>query len=391
MQGRTTKFKNWLTNILTAGAVGTVGYHHSTDVVDYVKGNGRYVLMQDGPSALNIEAPLVERFRDGMVIKINEAKAKELRAQGLTVYKERVYTIDQIPGCTPLPKPGPDPGPIDPPGPSSDQVPWGTKYVKSPEALRELSGRRVKVAVLDTGMAQNHQDLTGVAVAGKSFVSGDSSWGDPQGHGSHVASTIAALRNDKGMIGVAAGAVDIMVGRVLGANGSGYSSWIANGLYWACDNGAEVVNMSLGSPRQYGPDPAITKAVKYCLDKGVDVVAAAGNDGRANNVGYPAASDPRIVAVSALCESGRLGSFSDYGPEIDHAAPGCQVQGADAKNPTGYKYWDGTSMATPHVAAVYALCRAVNCRGVKTSLLPGLDSNKQGQGVPDALLTIRNK
>jgi len=132
----------------------------------------------------------------------------------------------------------------------------------------------VKVAVLDTGVNNAHPDLSGVVVLSKDFTGSQSGSNDKDGHGSHVAGAIAgAGNNNLGIAGVSYG-VGILNGKVLNDNGSGYYSWIASGIIWAADNGAKVINMSLG-----GSVDSLTldNAIDYAIGKGVVVVAAAGN------------------------------------------------------------------------------------------------------------------
>lgn len=206
------------------------------------------------------------------------------------------------------------------------------------------------VAVVDTGVDGGHPDLAGqLTVAGVDYVAGSGNGRtDPHGHGTHVAGIVAAARgNGVGVAGLAPLA-KVMPIRVLDVNGSGWTSNIAKGIIYAADNGADVINLSLGGPA----DPSTQTAVNYAMSKGVVVVAAAGNSRATDNAtNYPAAY-PGVLAVAST-EPGDISStFSNTGPYVDIAAPGGSIL---STVPGGYGYMSGTSMATPYVAATAAL------------------------------------
>ena len=236
-------------------------------------------------------------------------------------------------------------------------------------------GKDVIVAVLDTGILQPDgspcftKDFeSNTFVDGYDFINGDPDATDDNNHGTHVAGTIAqATNNGKGVAGVAFG-VSLMPVKVLAANGSGSISAIANGINFAADNGAHIINMSLGTdsnPRFLG---ALQDAVRYAHGKGVLIVAAAGNSGR-NKLSYPAGY-PEVVAVGATKYNEALASYSNYGEGIELVAPGGENEdlnkdtyadmilqetfNGDPCEPW-YYFFAGTSMASPHVAAVGAL------------------------------------
>lgn len=203
---------------------------------------------------------------------------------------------------------------------------------------------------------------------------------DPNGHGTHVAGIIAA--NVFGMTGVAPESRILPV-RVLGADGSGDSTDVACGIKWSADNGADIINMSLGSNTE---SIAVTAAVIYALSKGVVVLAAAGNDGPNNDFpSYPAAtktsSSPDtydVIAVGATDRDGNIASLSNRGSYVDFVAPGINILSTcmatpifkDNQGPINscgtadgsdrYEYLSGTSMATPHVAGIVALIMSAN-------------------------------
>jgi serine protease len=244
---------------------------------------------------------------------------------------------------------------------------WHLRQLGLPDAWKLGTGKGVVVAVIDTGVTKVADLADTKFVPGFNFLSNNANAADDHGHGTHVAGTIAQSTNNKlGVAGVAPD-VSIMPLKVLSAKGSGSVAGIAQAIRWAADHGANVINMSLGGPMPIG---ALASAVKYAHGKGVVVVAAAGNDGR-GRVGYPARY-PGVIAVAATQFDESTTFYSNWGPEIDIAAPGGNVrvdQNGDGK-PDGvlqhtivpgdtsrsdYLWFMGTSMASPHVAGVAAL------------------------------------
>ncbi len=210
-----------------------------------------------------------------------------------------------------------------------------------------------RIAILDSGIDQNHEDLAAKIVANRNFSS-SRTVDDRYGHGTHVAGTAAALSdNGRGVAGVALNAA-LMNVKVLGDNGSGSCSAIANGMTWAADNGAQVINMSLGG----GACAAEENAVNYAWNRGVLLAAAAGNSG-AETVSCPACY-ANTIAVAATDNDDLRADFSNYGPGVDVAAPGKHVFSTfpNHRNRIGkrnYDYGSGTSMAAPHVAGAAGL------------------------------------
>ena len=247
--------------------------------------------------------------------------------------------------------------------------------INAEEAWDVTTGTGVTVAVVDTGIAYENYGIYGQApdlantqfVAGYDFVNNDEHPNDDEGHGTHVAGTIAqSTENSLGVAGVAYGA-SLMPVKVLDQNGSGYYSDVAEGIRWAADNGAQVINLSLGgsSGATY-----LEEALAYAAGKGVVIVAAAGNDGR-SRLSYPAAYNQYVIAVGATRYDKTKAYYSNYGAGLDVVAPGGDtrvdqngdgyvdgiLQQTFGANPTdfGYYFYQGTSMATPHVAAIAAL------------------------------------
>jgi len=260
---------------------------------------------------------------------------------------------------------------------------WNFQMVGAEAAWKRSRGTGVVVAVIDTGVSgtssgkgQACRDFGSTTfTAGYDFVNRDTDPYDDHGHGTHVAGTIAeATNNSEGVAGLAYGAT-IMPLKVLSASGSGTSADIADAIRWAADKGANVINMSLGSPF---PDAVIRSACTYASKKGVVIVAAAGNSGK-QGVGYPAAYS-ECIAVSSVGPSGKLAGYSSWGKQVALAAPGGDIGGYSDRDESagilqntnlpveyggqgdGYYAFQGTSMASPHVAAAAALVMA---QGIK--------------------------
>jgi thermitase len=217
------------------------------------------------------------------------------------------------------------------------------------------------IAVVDTGVDMTHPDLADKIVSsGHDFANDDDDATDDVWHGTHVAGVAAAdTGNGVGIAGVAWNCRILPV-KVTDANGNGYYSWIIDGITWAADNGAKVINISLGGDVD---DPFLEEACKYAHDKGVVICAAAGNDGTLG-VLYPAAYDQYVLAVSASDYTDAIADFSSYGPEVDVAAPGVLILGPAPQWYVGeaylpYIFASGTSMATPQVSGLAALIRSL--------------------------------
>lgn len=225
-----------------------------------------------------------------------------------------------------------------------------------------LDGSGVKVAVLDTGVDADHPDLTGRVLQTRSFVNGTDAE-DRTGHGTHTASTVAGTGAASG--GTYAGMApkaDLLIGKVLGDDGSGTLSGIVNGMEWAVDQGAAIVSMSLGSsgsPSCSGPG---VEAVERLSDRALFVVAA-GNSSLRGTVSTPGCA-PSALTVGAVDRKGGTASFSSRGPSVDgrSAKPDIASQGVDVvaaraggRDGQAYREMSGTSMATPHVAGGAAL------------------------------------
>ncbi|NBC30312.1 MAG: S8 family serine peptidase [Spirochaetes bacterium] len=269
---------------------------------------------------------------------------------------------------------------------------FGNQWNFAPEHLDMASvweqwagSAEIVVAVIDSGVYEGLTDFGGTSfVAGTNTIDGYDAGNtdDDNGHGSHVAGTVAqSTDNGEGVAGMAYG-VTIMPVKALAQDGFGTGSDIVEGVYWAADNGADVINLSLGG----GPySQSEEDAVRYAYEHGVVVIAASGNTNGA--VSYPAAHDDWVLAVGATRIDGQRAVYSNFGPELDVAAPGGQLydeatgelmdldpnpdyeyegilqqtfNGYDPlltppQQSINYYFFEGTSMAAPHVSALAAL------------------------------------
>lgn len=273
------------------------------------------------------------------------------------------------------------------------------------------SGSGVTVAVVDTGIAyENYKnalngqkyykapDLASTCfVSGYDFVENDTHSNDDNSHGTHVAGTIAqSTNNSTGVAGVAFKSC-LMPVKVLDRNGSGTYVNVAKGIRFAADNGAKVINLSLGGSAS---SQTLLDAVAYANLKGVVVVAAAGNNG-INSISYPAAYDDYVIAVGATRYDESRTSYSNYGASLDLVAPGGDLtvdQNNDGygdgvlqntfdpntKKTSSFGYWffQGTSMAAPHVAGVAALVISKGSAVTSNDVRKALESTTEDLGVP---------
>lgn len=219
----------------------------------------------------------------------------------------------------------------------------------------------VKVAVVDSGIDAAHEDLAGKIKNIKNCTDSTTS-DDLFGHGTHVAGIISAKTNNKiGVAGVGYN-ISLMNAKSLSDNGSGYYSWIAECIIWSADQGASVINMSLG-----GTDSSqmLQDAVSYAYDKGVVIVAAAGNS-NSNGFFYPAAYS-QVVSVAATDDKDARASFSNFGNWVDVAAPGVSIFSTLPSHTNYFKtknygYLSGTSMAAPYVSGLAGLLYSENLK-----------------------------
>lgn len=230
---------------------------------------------------------------------------------------------------------------------------WAINYIKAEKAWDITTGSNgIIVAVIDTGVDLDHPDLRNQLILGKDFVDNDMIPEDEDGHGTLVAQIIGAEANNGfGKAGVVWNC-KILPLRVLDANGDGYVEDIANAIIYAADNGARVINLSLGGPE---PSRTIKDAIDYAYNKGVLIVGSSGNSGE--NILYPAAYS-EVIAVGAIDESENRANFSGHGQGLSLVAPGVNIIGFE--NDEQPILGDGTSFATPYVSGGAALLLSLN-------------------------------
>jgi len=292
----------------------------------------------------------------------------------------------------------------------SKHIPWGISRVYNNTFILEKTsgGEDVNVAILDTGITKTHRDLEARVKECKDFTAvkiaiTDGKCEDKNGHGTHIAGIIAADGGSDGLgiYGVAP-AANLFAYKVCGTNGSCWSDDIAMAIKVAADQGANIINLSLGSDSE---SSLIAEAVSYAIDKDVLIIAAAGNDGpELGSIDYPAAN-PGVVAVGAFDVNNDIAEWSSRGinsktnPEIinegdiEFAAPGVIIESTWKDG--GYVILSGTSMATPHVAGLAAKLWQKNAddpdsatreflrsEGFITDLFPPNNDDASGFGFP---------
>lgn len=238
---------------------------------------------------------------------------------------------------------------------------WGIVAIEAGDS--PFTGKGVKVAILDTGMAMDHPDFQNRTLEVASFVPKEEV-DDKNGHGTHCVGTACGSADENGQRYGVATEAEIYAGKVLSNAGTGAQFWVLSAIVWALKAGCKVISMSLGSPVYPGQgyDPAYERAGKYALENGSIMIAAAGNESRRSRgifqpVGSPA-NCPSILAVGAVDANMGLGDFSNRsinpGGQVDIVAPGVDVY-SSWPLPMLYQSISGTSMATPHVAGILAM------------------------------------
>lgn len=256
--------------------------------------------------------------------------------------------------------------------------------VDASDAWAVTTGNGIKVAVLDSGVDGDHEDISAKVVARANFSSSATRTGDPiaedhYGHGTHVAGIVAATHDTRGVAGTCPGCT-ILAGKVLSDSGMGSSSGLANGIDWSVGNGAQVINMSLG----VRSSRTLETAVNNAWNKGAVLVAAAGNGGSQNKI-YPGAY-LNVIAVAATDNNDDKASFSSYGARwVDVAAPGVAVYSTFPNHPFAlaepnnrslhYDIGNGTSMSSPIVAATAALVWGSDPAATHTSVRAKVESS----------------
>lgn len=253
-----------------------------------------------------------------------------------------IKAIGKPEGAPGKPKKEPPPQPV-------EELPWGVDRINAELAWPTTTGLTVKVAIMDTGIDLDHQDLQTNIKGNVNTINPRKSGNDDNGHGTHVAGIVAAIDNDIGVIGVGP-EISLYAVKVLDRNGSGWLSDLIEGLEWCINNKMQAVNMSLGSSSD---NQSFHDAITKTYQAGITQVTAAGNNGEYGGaITYPA-KYPETIAVSAVDKNDQFAYFSSYGPEIDLAAPGVEINSTYKDG--YYKILNGTSMAAPHVTGTAGL------------------------------------
>ncbi|KMY54099.1 serine protease [Bacillus sp. FJAT-27231] len=238
------------------------------------------------------------------------------------------------------------------------EVPKGVELIQAPKIWSEAKGKGITVAVLDTGCDTSHPDLQERIIGGRNFTDDDGSnpdiFKDYNGHGTHVAGTIAAQKNDKGVVGVAPEA-SLLIVKVLNKKGSGQYEWIIKGINYAIEQKADIISMSLGGPND---TPELYEAIKRAVANNVLVVCAAGNEGDGDDstdeFAFPGCYN-EVISVGAVNLERRSSHFTNSHNEIDLVAPGEEILSTYLNGK--YATLSGTSMAAPHVSGALALIK----------------------------------
>lgn len=241
-----------------------------------------------------------------------------------------------------------------------NEVPRGIQLIQAPTIWGETKGKGVKVAVLDTGCDSKHPDLQERIIGGRNFTDDDRSdptiFQDYNGHGTHVAGTIAAQQNDKGVIGVAPEA-SLLIVKVLNRNGSGQYEWIIKGINYAIEQKVDIISMSLGGPNDM---PELYEAIKKAVTNNILVVCAAGNEGDGDDstdeFAFPGQYN-EVISVGSINFNRHPSDFTNSHNEIDLVAPGEEILSTYINGK--YATLSGTSMAAPHVSGALALIKSL--------------------------------
>lgn len=291
--------------------------------------------------------------------------------------------------------------PVDTPNDPMYSQEWGLEKIQAAEAWNVAKGSdSITVAVIDSGIDYDHPDLAAHVIKGENFVPGEDP-GNPMdacGHGTHVAGTIGALTNNSTGVAGVNWNIKLQAIKVFSGSCSGNLAPIVSAIHYAADNGAKVINMSLGGTGSCG---VYQEAVDYAKNAGVTVVVAAGNSSMdASN--FAPANCNGVLTVGASTSSDGRASFSNYGSVVAIAAPGAgimstmmptSVLGTSRCSGSSYCLLDGTSMATPHVAGAAALLFSVNSSltsdRVKEILVSNADSISTDQPIGPRLNLLK--
>ncbi|TWD96471.1 major intracellular serine protease [Neobacillus bataviensis] len=240
------------------------------------------------------------------------------------------------------------------------EVPLGVEMIQAPKVWEKTKGKGMTIAILDTGCDLTHPDLKDRIIGGRNFTNDDNGnkdvYRDYNGHGTHVAGTMAATQNQRGVVGVAPEA-NLLIVKVLDKNGSGQYDWIINGIYYAIEQQADIISMSLGGPEDVSE---LHEAIQKAVEHNILVVCAAGNEGdgqdTTNEFDYPGSYN-EVISVGAVNLDRRISDFSNSNNEVDLVAPGETILSTYLNGK--FATLSGTSMATPHVSGALALIKVL--------------------------------
>jgi subtilisin len=231
-------------------------------------------------------------------------------------------------------------------------IPWGVKQIRAPEVWSRSTGKLIKIGVIDTGVDYSHPDLQRSVYGGINLIHRHLLPMDDNGHGTHIAGTIAAASQQSGIVGVAPhGAIHAV--KAFDYNGTAFVSDIIHGIDWCVHHQMDIINMSFGMDHHSN---AMEAAVRNAFYSGQVIVASSGNSGKLNRMDYPARF-PQTIAVGATTRNHKIAPFSNRSPRIDIYAPGDKIYSTWLHGK--YNVLSGTSMATSHVTGVIALLLAV--------------------------------
>jgi major intracellular serine protease len=239
-----------------------------------------------------------------------------------------------------------------------NEVPSGIELIQAPKIWQETKGKGVTIAVLDTGCDIEHPNLKGRIIGGRNFTDDDDGnpeiYNDYNGHGTHIAGTIAASETNAGVVGVAPEA-NLLIVKVLNEQGSGQHDWIIAGIHYAIEQKVDIISMSLGGPED---NYELYEAVKLAIINNILVVCAAGNDGDGSDstdeFAYPGGYN-EVICVGAINFDRLSSDFTSSHNEIDLVAPGEEILSTYLNGK--YATLSGTSMAAPHVSGALALIK----------------------------------
>jgi len=376
------KIFTWVIIVFSLFACSSVDGFNFLDAFYKDKGLERYVVYtsktaQDRRSERAKEAILKSngkihkkmRYHDAYVAFLDPDKIKPEAFSGVIFEKDIIHEM-RMDGCQQKPDPDLPPPPDEQPKEIYD---WGSERIGADYAHQFNQGEGVKVCIVDTGLDRSHIEFSSPdkVLACESFVDGESC-DDLESHGTHVAGIVAADLNGVGIVGTAPKA-KLLIMKALDRFGSGYSSDIADAVKGCMNQGADIINMSLGAS---SPSSVIHNAIIEAYNQGAIIVAAAGNDGGA--VGYPAAFR-ETVAVSSMNPFDDISYFSSRGQEISFIGAGSEIYSSVPNS--NYATFSGTSMASPQIAGVYALLLSSG-KSMITEDLNLLDT-EQGLGLPN--------